>query len=325
MLTQAHEAILNCMGEAVYVIDRSMKILYANPASAKLTGYTVHEAIGKKCEDIFCEASFRCKGICPPKKAMREQQPILHREAETKTKGGDIRQTQISFSPFYEDEKCVGSVIVIKDITEVKKAEEQLRKQKDFLMLIIDSLPHPFYVIDANNYAIRIANKAGMSETPAAGQTCFECTHSRNEPCDETEHPCPLAEVKKSKLPVVVEHIHRDHDGALRNCEVHGCPIVDDKGDVVQMIEYSLDITDRKNADLQREGLIGELRQALDQVNRLSGLLPICSSCKKIRDDGGYWTQIETYISEHSEAQFSHGLCLDCARKLYPSLYKGKE
>ena len=91
------------------------------------------------------------------------------------------------------------------------------------------------------------------------------------------------------------------------------------------MIEYSLDITDRKNADLQREGLIGELRQALDQVNRLSGLLPICSSCKKIRDDGGYWTQIETYISEHSEAQFSHGLCLDCARKLYPSLYKGKE
>lgn len=60
---------------------------------------------------------------------------------------------------------------------------------------------------------------------------------------------------------------------------------------------------------------------ALDQIKLLSGLLPICASCKNIRDDNGYWKQIETYIGEHSEANFTHGLCPECARKLYPDLY----
>ena len=62
------------------------------------------------------------------------------------------------------------------------------------------------------------------------------------------------------------------------------------------------------------------LKSALEEVKTLSGLLPICSSCKKIRDDNGYWNQLETYIRDHSEADFSHGLCPDCAEKLYPEL-----
>ena len=69
---------------------------------------------------------------------------------------------------------------------------------------------------------------------------------------------------------------------------------------------------------VERERLIRELRDSLDQVRALSGLLPICASCKKIRDDKGYWQAVEGYIMEHSEAQFSHGICPDCARKLYP-------
>jgi sigma-B regulation protein RsbU (phosphoserine phosphatase) len=67
-----------------------------------------------------------------------------------------------------------------------------------------------------------------------------------------------------------------------------------------------------------------ELQDALAQVKKLSGLLPICASCKKIRDDEGYWQQIEGYIRTHSEADFTHGICPDCAVKLYPDLY-GKE
>jgi hypothetical protein len=63
-----------------------------------------------------------------------------------------------------------------------------------------------------------------------------------------------------------------------------------------------------------------KLQAAMDEVKTLSGLLPICASCKKIRDDKGYWTQIETYIREHSDAEFSHGICPDCAKKLYPEL-----
>jgi len=73
--------------------------------------------------------------------------------------------------------------------------------------------------------------------------------------------------------------------------------------------------------------LTKRLQDALEKVKLLSGMLPICSSCKKIRNDEGYWEQIETYISEHSEAQFTHGLCLECTARLYPDHWermKGK-
>jgi hypothetical protein len=68
-----------------------------------------------------------------------------------------------------------------------------------------------------------------------------------------------------------------------------------------------------------------ELQQALDQVKQLSGLLPICSHCKRIRNDQGYWEQVEIYVRDHSEAQFTHGICPDCLKKLYPNLGKKKE
>lgn len=71
--------------------------------------------------------------------------------------------------------------------------------------------------------------------------------------------------------------------------------------------------------------LIEQLTHALGEVKTLSGLLPICASCKKIRSDSGYWTQIEVYLTEHSDAHFSHGLCEECAARLYPDLYVPKE
>jgi GAF domain-containing protein len=75
---------------------------------------------------------------------------------------------------------------------------------------------------------------------------------------------------------------------------------------------------ERRQAETQRERLLKELQGAAGRIKVLSGLLPICASCKKIRDDKGYWNTLETYISDHSEADFSHGICQDCARKLYP-------
>lgn len=80
------------------------------------------------------------------------------------------------------------------------------------------------------------------------------------------------------------------------------------------------DITERKRAEVERERLIQELRDALGKVKLLSGMLPICSSCKKVRDDKGYWTQIESYVRSRSEADFSHSICPDCAKKLYPEM-----
>lgn len=83
-----------------------------------------------------------------------------------------------------------------------------------------------------------------------------------------------------------------------------------------------IDITERILAEIEKEKLFVELQQAMGKVKMLSGMLPICSSCKKIRDDQGYWKQVEEYIREHSEAEFSHGLCPDCLKKLYPEFIK---
>ncbi|MBF0558207.1 MAG: GAF domain-containing protein [Nitrospirae bacterium] len=81
-------------------------------------------------------------------------------------------------------------------------------------------------------------------------------------------------------------------------------------------------ILKQRRSEAEKEQLIFELTGALEQVKTLSGLLPICASCKKIRDDKGYWNQIEYYISEHSEAEFTHGICPECVKKLYPEQYK---
>ncbi len=81
---------------------------------------------------------------------------------------------------------------------------------------------------------------------------------------------------------------------------------------------------ERKRAEEERGRLIFELQESLAKVRTLSGLLPICASCKKIRDDKGYWNQIETYIKDRSQAEFTHGICPDCAQRLYPQDYKPK-
>ncbi len=81
------------------------------------------------------------------------------------------------------------------------------------------------------------------------------------------------------------------------------------------------EVAQRRKAEEEKEKLISELQKALAEVKTLSGLLPICASCKKIRDDKGYWSQIEVYIREHSQAEFSHGLCPECAHRLYPEYF----
>ncbi|MBN1906249.1 MAG: GAF domain-containing protein [Deltaproteobacteria bacterium] len=85
-------------------------------------------------------------------------------------------------------------------------------------------------------------------------------------------------------------------------------------------LQNSRNLDKRIIAEIEREKVILELNQALSDVKRLSGLLPICSYCKKVRDDKGYWTQIEAYIHEHSEADFSHSICNECMEKYYPDM-----
>jgi len=92
--------------------------------------------------------------------------------------------------------------------------------------------------------------------------------------------------------------------------------------EVLARIETHLTIRNLIN-DLETKN--NQLQKALDEIKTLRGIIPICANCKNIRDDKGYWHQIESYIRDHSDAEFSHGICEDCARKLYPELDHDKE
>lgn len=89
-------------------------------------------------------------------------------------------------------------------------------------------------------------------------------------------------------------------------------------------IAAMVDITDIKAAEESQKKLIAELETAMSEIKTLTGLIPICASCKKIRDDQGYWQAVEVYIRDRTDAEFSHGICPDCARKLYPEFFEKK-
>ena len=114
------------------------------------------------------------------------------------------------------------------------------------------------------------------------------------------------------------ESIRRRKDGSTVEVAVTFSPIKDAKGSVIGISSVERDITIAKREEQERLQLIVELTEALGKIKTLRGLLPICASCKKIRDDGGYWKRIESYISERTQAEFTHGICPDCVTKLYP-------
>ncbi len=107
-------------------------------------------------------------------------------------------------------------------------------------------------------------------------------------------------------------------DGSTVWMELLCTAIRDNSGRIIGVHGVSRDITERRKAALERGNLVRELQQALAEVKTLSGMLPICAGCKKIRDDTGYWNQIESYITKHSDAVFTHSLCPECVKRFYP-------
>jgi len=132
---------------------------------------------------------------------------------------------------------------------ECEPAENGSRQQSEFLHTILESLTHPFYVVDVNDYTIRLANSAaGFAELDEAS-TCYSLIYGRDEPCGGAECPCPLEIVKKTKKHAEVEHTHYDEDGYARVYAVHCHPVFDERGEVAEVVEYSIDITERKRAE----------------------------------------------------------------------------
>jgi PAS domain S-box-containing protein len=120
-------------------------------------------------------------------------------------------------------------------------------------------------------------------------------------------------------------HIDTDErraDGSQMWVEGDYICLYDQEGRITGHFGIQRDVTTRVQAEEEREKLIDELQSALAEIKTLRGIIPICASCKKIRDDEGYWHDVAVYIRDHSEAEFSHGICPDCAKKLYPDFFK---
>jgi PAS domain S-box-containing protein len=117
------------------------------------------------------------------------------------------------------------------------------------MQVVLDSLAHPLYVIDVADYRVHLVNRAARAAYQNGAATCYALTHYRDTPCHSQEHPCPIEIIKETGEPTVLEHIHYDSDGTPRNVEVHAFPIFDEAGVLVQIIEYNVDITARKQAE----------------------------------------------------------------------------
>jgi PAS domain S-box-containing protein len=115
------------------------------------------------------------------------------------------------------------------------------------------------------------------------------------------------------------EIMHRKKDGTIFPVEISAGLV--EIGNHQYILALDRDITERKRAEEEREKLILALQDALAKVKTLKGLLPICAWCKKIRNDKGYWTKVETYIGEHSDVSFTHGICPECLKKESPETY----
>jgi PAS domain S-box-containing protein len=105
--------------------------------------------------------------------------------------------------------------------------------------------------------------------------------------------------------------------GELRHIHGRNVVITDDRGQAIRMAGISLDITDRKAAEENERTLLRELKASVTEVKVLRGILPICANCKRIRGDDGGWEAVESYVRERTNAEFTHGLCPDCARKTW--------
>jgi PAS domain S-box-containing protein len=223
--------------------------------------------------------------------------------------------------------QIVGLIGIGRDITERRRAEEALRNERNLLRAVVENMPDLFYFKDAEGRYV-LNNRAHLRSIGVEHQedVLGKTSVSFNPPelaSQYAEDERQIILTGQALLDREELALHKDI-GEQRWHLTTKIPLKDSQGNIMGIVGISHDITEQKRAAAEREKLIGELQNALADVKTLSGLVPICANCKKIRDDKGYWTQIEAYIQERTPAHFSHGICPDCAKILYPE-YKPKE
>ena len=195
------------------------------------------------------------------------------------------------------------------------KAEELLKslfENSHSIMLLIH--PENGNIINANGTACDFY-----------GYTKHEITKMRIMDINTLSEEQVFQEMQKARLAKCKKFSfrHRLSSGVVKDVEVFSGPITLSGEKVLYSIIH--DISERRRFEQEREDLIAKLGKALAEIKTLRGILPICATCKKIRDGEGYWSQIETYISTHSEVEFTHGICPECEEEIFSSLNKSND
>jgi PAS domain S-box-containing protein len=208
-----------------------------------------------------------------------------------------------------------------RELAERRRAEQALQESEGKLVAMLQSIGDHLSMIDKDLniiWANKVARRVFGSDI--VGEKCYEAYHQRQEPCE----PYPCITLRAFQDGGIHEHDIQAVDKDGRTMYLHctaNVALTDSEGKPTAVIEISRDITDRRLAEEERDQRVRELEIALANVRTLRGLVPICASCKKIRDDDGYWQQVEVYIRDHADVDFSHGLCPDCLKALYPELF----
>lgn len=260
---QSGQSLVDTLSEIIYAADEAGTLTYVSSAVERFLGYDPSEVVGRHLSDFVHAQDLN--RLRDDLRHMLEGHPAAG-QYRLVTKTGEVRWVRTSSQPISAGDRIFGFQGVLSDITEQRRAAQQIEQQNTFLTSVLESLTHPFYVINADNYTIEIANTAARRGGRAGTATCYSLTHNRSRPCDTSEHPCPLERIRATKQPVTVQHLHYSVTGELRHVEVHGYPLFDDQGNVSRVIEYALDVTERQQAEEALRQREKEYRQLLETL-----------------------------------------------------------
>ena len=322
--------ILNQIPDIIFVKDDSHRWVILNDASCNLLGHPRDQLIGKTDYDFHPKEQAEIYWE-KDNEVLYTESSNINEEIITDSHG-DLR-TILTKKSVFKDE--IGNKFIVgiaHDITEQKRAEHALADSERRLADIIEFLPDSTWVIDIEGRVVAwnraIEKMTGIKKEEILGKGDYEYSI----PFYGERRPTLIDLILKRNQEYEKRYLSiRETDGELAASvsfspsfrtggtylEGKAAKLYDAEGNIVGAIEAVRDITIMKQAEIERERLISELQEALANVRTLKGLLPICSACKKIRDDKGYWTRIEAYLKRHAEVDFSHSLCPECAEKLY--------
>ncbi len=304
---EKYRSLLKTTSEGFWLLNPERKTIEVNEALCKMLGYSQDEMLGKTPFDFVDDEN---------RKIFIEQTSKIsdkgHRSYEIalRTKKGLPLHTYFNATTLEDESGHVkGSFALITDITENKRIAEALRESEEKYRSMMEAMEDPIYIC-SQNFRMEYMNPAMIRNIghDGIGESCSQAIYNLDKKCPWCVHE------KIQKGESVFTEISNQKDG--HTYHVSHSPIFHADSSISKMTIFR-DITQRKLLEEEREKLIKELQNALAEIKTLSGLLPICAHCKKIRDDKGYWKQIEGYIQDHSDAKFSHGICPECSDELY--------